>query len=74
MVKIKKMTNQLIERKYLTYVLDEQRVASDPLHGFEQEAGERHSFAAVVGGDLLLGGREKRREAEERGEKEGRRG
>lgn len=40
----------------LTYVLDEQRVARDPLHGFEQEAGERHAFAAVVGGDLLLGG------------------
>lgn len=40
----------------MTYVLDEQRVACDPLHGLEQEAGERHALAAVVGGDLLLGG------------------
>lgn len=42
----------------LTYILYEQRVPRDPLHGLEQEAGERHAFAVVVGGDLLLEGEE----------------
>lgn len=50
----------------LTYVLDEQRVSRDPLHGLEQEAGERHAFAAVVGGDLLLGGGDETRRGEKR--------
>lgn len=37
------------------YVLYDQGVARDPLHGLQQEAGQRHPLTAVVGGDLLLG-------------------
>lgn len=37
-----------------TYILDKQGVSCDPLHGLEEEAGQWHSFAAVVSGDLLL--------------------
>lgn len=41
----------------MAYVFDVQWVASDPLHWFQQEAGQRHSFTPVVCGDFL---REKR--------------
>lgn len=30
-----------------------QRVACDPLHGFQQEAGQRHALAPVVCGYFL---------------------
>lgn len=32
------------------YVLDDERVARDPLHGFEQEAGQRHPLTPGVHG------------------------
>lgn len=32
------------------YVLDDERVAGDSLHGFEQEAGERHSLTPGIHG------------------------
>lgn len=37
----------------MAYVFDVQWVASDPLHWFQQEAGQRHSFTPVVCGDFL---------------------
>lgn len=43
----------------MAYVFDVQWVASDPLHWFQQEAGQRHSFTPVVCGDFL---REKRQQ------------
>lgn len=39
---------------FSTNILYEQGVACDPLHGLEEEAGQRHSLTAVVGGYLLL--------------------
>lgn len=36
-----------------TYVLDNERVACDPLHGFEQEAGQRHPLTPWVHGQPL---------------------
>lgn len=32
------------------YVLDDERVAGDSLHGFEQEAGQRHSLTPGIHG------------------------
>jgi len=32
-----------------------QRVACDPLHGLQQEAGQRHAFTPVVCGNFLTG-------------------
>lgn len=37
----------------MTYVFDVQWVACDPLHGFQQETGQRHAFTPVVGGNFL---------------------
>lgn len=31
-----------------TYILDDERVAGDSLHGFEQEAGQRHALTPGV--------------------------
>lgn len=45
----------IMQRVCFTYIFNEQRVACDSLHGFEKEAGQRHSFTAVVRGYLLLG-------------------
>lgn len=42
----------------MAYVFDVQRVACDPLHGFQQEAGQRHAFAPVVCGDFLMGAKD----------------
>lgn len=39
----------------MAYVFDVQWVASDPLHRFQQEAGQWHSFTPVVCGDFLRG-------------------
>lgn len=39
----------------MAYVFDVQRVACDPLHGFQQEAGQRHAFTPVVCGNFLTG-------------------
>lgn len=36
-----------------TYVLDDERVARDPLHGFEQEAGQRHPLTPGIHGQPL---------------------
>lgn len=36
-----------------TYAFEMQRVACDPLHGLQQEAGQRHAFTPVVCGDFL---------------------
>ena len=49
-------------RELSPYVLYEQGVACDPLHGLEEEAGQRHSFTAVVSGYLLLERRQRVRE------------
>ncbi len=38
----------------MAYIFDVQRVACDPLHRFEQEAGQRHAFTPVVCGDFLI--------------------
>lgn len=38
-----------------TYIFDVQRVACDPLHGFQQEAGQRHTFTPVVCRNFLMG-------------------
>lgn len=48
---------------FSTHILYEQGVACDPLHGLEEEAGQRHSLTAVVGGYLLL---ERRQTARDR--------
>lgn len=40
--------------KGMTYVFDVQWVASDPLHRFQQEAGQRHAFTPVVCGNFLM--------------------
>jgi len=45
--------HETTQRIFSTCVLYEQGVACDPLHGLEEEAGQWHSFAAVVSGDLL---------------------
>ncbi len=47
---------------FSTCILYKQGVACDPLHGLEKEAGQRHSFTAVVGGNLLLKKRQTVRE------------
>lgn len=39
----------------MAYVFDVQRVACDPLHGFQQEAGQRHAFTPVVCSYFLMG-------------------
>lgn len=39
----------------MAYVFDVQWVTCDPLHGFQQEAGQRHAFTPVVCGDFLMG-------------------
>lgn len=44
-----------IYHDFNTYVLYDQGVARDPLHGLQQEAGQRHPLTAVVSGNLLLG-------------------
>lgn len=36
-----------------THASDEEGVASDPLHGLQQEAGKGHSFTSGVGRQLL---------------------
>lgn len=36
-----------------THAAYEERVARDPLHGLEQEAGQRHPLAAWVRGEFL---------------------
>lgn len=36
------------------YVFDVQWVACDPLHGFQQEAGQRHALTPVVCGNFLM--------------------
>lgn len=36
------------------YIFDVQWVARDPLHGFQQEAGQRHAFTPVVCGNFLM--------------------
>lgn len=38
----------------LAYIFDVQWVACDPLHGFQQEAGQWHSFTPVVCGNFLM--------------------
>lgn len=43
----------------MAYVFDVQRVACDPLHGFQQEAGQRHAFTPVVCGNFLMGIKDK---------------
>lgn len=44
-----------LDPDFNTYVLYDQGVARDPLHGLQQEAGQRHPLTAVVSGNLLLG-------------------
>ena len=39
--------------KLVTHILDNERVAGDPLHGLEHEARQRHAFTAVVCGYFL---------------------
>lgn len=36
-----------------SYVLDQQWVACDSLHGFQEEAGQWHSFTTVITGNFL---------------------
>lgn len=43
-----------------TYIFDVQRVACDPLHGFQQEAGQRHTFTPVVCRNFLMGCKDNR--------------
>ena len=45
-----------------THTSDEERVARDPLHGLQQEAGEGHAFASRVRRQLLQNNREAREE------------
>ena len=49
----------MITGRLSTYILYEQRVAGYPLHGLQEEAGQRHSFTPVISGYLLLERRRK---------------
>lgn len=46
------------KQHFSAYIFDEKRVTCNPLHGLEEEAGQRHSFTAIVSCNLLLKGRQ----------------